>query len=603
MKPRILFLLRTYVVTVAIFLVAKVVFMCANHADHFFSVGDVADVLRHGLTLDLSTAFYFFVLPLLLMLVSLWWWGKGLRRVLRVYFLLVAFAFALAFVADTSLYPYWGFKLDASCLQYLSSPETAAASVSTDYLLLRLLAIVLLTGLFFFLYVWRMPHLKAMKRKWAYVLLTILALPLVFIGIRGGIDESTTNIGQVYYSQQAFLNHSAVNPVFSFLSSFENTGRSDVRYEFFSDEECASILDSVFDTRSLDPDSLLRTKRPHIVLIMLESCGGQFTMISGRQDVTPNLNRLASEGIYFSQCYANSYRTDRATVCIWSGYPSFPTMSLQKVPSKNAHLPALSRTLRDEGYTTSYYYGGDINFTKKRSYLVNCGFEELSSQDNYPRSLRVKSKWGVCDEIVLDTIASNIEKWAVGPDEPRHLIGYNTLSSHEPWEVPHQALADPVDNAFHYLDYCIGQFVERMRRSPLWDDLLIVMLPDHGVNHAGLDETSELKMHIPMLWLGGAVRQPRVVDAYCNQTDLAATLLGQLGIAHDDFLFSRDVLGRQYTRQFAFHTFNNGFSVVDSTGFFVYDLTSQRPMVGDDKQMERLGKAILQETTRVLSER
>jgi len=110
-------------------------------------------------------------------------------------------------------------------------------------------------------------------------------------------------------------------------------------------------------------------------------------------------------------------------------------------------------------------------------------------------------------------------------------------------------------------------------------------------------------MHIPMLWLGGAVCQPRVVDAYCNQTDLAATLLGQLGIAHDDFLFSRDVLGRQYTRQFAFHTFNNGFSVVDSTGFFVYDLTSQRPMVGDDKQMERLGKAILQETTRDLSER
>lgn len=602
MKERVLFLLRTYVVAVAVFLFAKVVFMLSLRSSQPFSLGDVYDVLHHGLTLDLSTALYFIVFPLLFTLASLWVSGRTTRRLLRVYFFLVSVAFSLAFVADTALYPHWGYKLDSTCLQYLASPTVAAASVPTWLLIAGLLLIIVLAALFFFLFTFRMPQYARLRRRWPFCLLTLVAVPLIFIGIRGGLDESTTNVGQAYYSQRAFLNHSAVNPVFNFLSSFESTVRTDVRYIYYTDEECQALLDSIFPTESLAPDTLLRTRRPNIVIVMMESCSGQFTMISGRNEVTPNLNRLADEGIYFSECYANSFRTDRATVSIFSGYPAFPTMSLQKNLSKNAKLPGLARTLLRAGYTTSYYYGGDINFTKKGSYLINSGFEHLSSQEDYPRQLRRMSKWGVHDEYVFDRIAQEIESWSP-QDTVLHLIGYNTLSSHEPWQVPHQALADPVDNAFHYLDACVGQFISRLRKSPAWDNLLVVILPDHGINYAGHDETSQVKMHIPMLWLGGAVREPRVVDAFCNQCDLAATLFGQLGLPHDDFPFSRDVLSQNYTRPLAWHTFNNGFSLVDSTGFFVYDLTADTPIVGSGKEKERLGKAILQETSRDLADR
>ena len=602
MKERVFFLLRTYVVAVAVFLLAKVVFMLSLWSSQPFSLGDMYDVLRHGLTLDLSTALYFIVFPLLFTLASLWVSGRIVRRLLRVYFFLVSVAFSLAFVADTALYPHWGYKLDSTCLQYLASPTVAAASVPTWLLVAGFLFIIALAALFFFLFTFRMPQYARVSRRWPLCLLILVAVPLIFIGIRGGVDESTTNVGQAYYSQRAFLNHSAVNPVFNFLSSFESTVRTDVRYTYYTEEECQALLDSIFPTESLSPDTLLRTRRPNIVLVMMESCSGQFTMISGRNEVTPNLNRLADEGVYFSQCYANSFRTDRATVSIFSGYPAFPTMSLQKNLAKNAKLPGLARTLLKAGYTTSYYYGGDINFTKKGSYLINSGFEHLSSQEDYPRSLRRMSKWGVHDEYVFDRIAQEIESWSP-QDTVLHLIGYNTLSSHEPWQVPHQVLTDPVDNAFHYLDACIGNFISRLRKSPNWDNLLVIFLPDHGINYAGHDETSQVKMHIPMLWLGGVVREPRVVDAFCNQSDLAATLFGQLGLSHDDFPFSRDVLSQNYTRPLAWHTFNNGFSLVDSTGFFVYDLTAESPMVGSGKEKERLGKAILQETSRDLADR
>ena len=68
-------------------------------------------------------------------------------------------------------------------------------------------------------------------------------------------------------------------------------------------------------------DTLLTTQTPNIIVILMESAGGEFTELSGRTDIMPNLNRLCREGIYFTNCHANSWRTDRGTLCTRSGYP------------------------------------------------------------------------------------------------------------------------------------------------------------------------------------------------------------------------------------------------------------------------------------------
>lgn len=605
MKQRIFFLLKTYGLTVALFLVAKLVFMCCNRADHPFTMGDVADVLRHGLTLDLSTGLYFLVVPLLLTVVSIWYVGHGLRVALRVWFTFVAVAFALAFAADTALYPHWEFKLDATCLQYLSNPAGAAASVRWGWLVVGLVGLLGLMALFTWLYWLLVPNLRPLKGRRAKAIyggLCIAASPLIFVGIRGGLDKSTTNIGQVYYSQTPFLNHSAVNPVFSFLSSFESTMRSDVQYHYFTDEECVRLLEGLFPTETVRPDTLLRSQRPNIILVMLESAAGQFTKIGGRDDIMPHFNQMTNQGIYFSQCYANSFRTDRATVSIWAGHEAFPTMSLQKIPSKNRSLPSLARSLRQAGYDTHYYYGGDINFTKKKSYLINAGFERLTAKEDFTRQEQRTAQWGVCDSIVFHHIVQEVSQWDESSKKP-HLIGYNTLSSHQPWDVPTHRMADPVENAFNYLDGCMERFVADLRRLPQWDNLLIIFIPDHGITYQGVDENTALKMHIPVLWMGGAIREPHEVDIVCNQSDQAATLLGQLGLPHSEYLFSRDVFSQNYTQPFAYHTFNNGFSLIDSTRFVVYDLTADRTLVGDAPDLVQRGKAILQATSKDLSTR
>ena len=585
MKERVFFLLKFFLLTVMIFIVGKCGFMVYNHDAATWTMADMLEVIGHGLSLDVSTALYFLIIPFFVAWASIWL--PMPRWLMKPYYIFVAIAFSLAFVYDTCLYPYWHFKLDALCLQYLETPSEAMASVSTGYILLLLLALIVVAVIISLAYIYVVPVYRLKKGHWWESFLFVLLIPVMVIAIRGGLDESTTNIGQVYYSQNQFLNHSAVNPVFSFLASFEKTASYVPDYQFMDDDECEAMMQGLYPTTSENPDTLLTTQRPNVVVILME--------------VMPNLNRLESEGVYFSRFYANSYRTDRGTLCTWSGYPSFPRSSVMKMPAKTRLLPGIAGSMLREGYTTSYLYGGDINFTNMRGYLVNIGFEDLYWKTDYTLEEQETAEWGVRDDITFKTLSQMVEQKS--QQEKPFLIGYSTLSSHEPWDVPTHRLDDEILNAFNYLDECIGNFISEMKKSPAWDNLLIILLPDHGYSYGEVGEEHPMHDHVPMLWLGGAVKEPRRITQICNQTDLPATLLGQLGIDHQDYHFSRDVLSKNYTYPFATHTYNNGISMVDSTGFAVLDLNANMIVTDQSTDAQALikkGKAILQMATREL---
>ena len=604
MKQRIWYILKTYLLTVAIFAIAKVVFMLSYHHAHSFAFTDICQVIWHGLSLDLSTALYFLIVPWLLTVASLWLPIKA--YIFKGYYILMALAFSLAFVADTSLYAFWGFKLDASCLDYLSTPTEAMASVTTLYLLVRILLILLTFFLVFMAYS-RLCGTPATRtaltgkedgshgsrgRLSLEVCIYALMIPFIIIGIRGGIGESTTNIGQVYYSQQQFLNHAAVNPVFSFLASFEKTASYIPDYHFDDDEKCQQVIHELFPTESINSDTLLNTTRPDIVIVLLESAGELFAPFM------PHLQSLKQQGISFDSCYANSWRTDRGTVCTWSGFPSFPTSSVMKMPSKSRQLPSIARSLQAEGYHTTYLYGGDINFTNMRSYLLSTGFERLHWQKDYTLEEQKSAQWGVRDDITCNTLYDMITH-----EKSPFLIGYSTLSTHDPWDVPVKIRDNEIENAFSYLDQCINTLVERLKKTPQWKNLLLILLPDHSMDFNGISEHDARRNHIPMVWIGGAVKAPKAVSVICNQTDLPATLLGQLQLSHRQFRYSRDVLSKNYTQPFAVHTFNNGISVIDPSGFALYDLNTQKAAVEHSPVSQQLiyrGQMVLQAATEAI---
>ncbi len=593
-------LMRHYLGLVLVFVLQKPLFMAYAGAFHrHYGIMDWVRVMWHGIPIDLSVAGYLTLVPLLLIIVGIWIRSFPVKRIIQVYDGLAALLLSVIFVGDAALYPFWGFKLDASVLFYLKTPKEAVASVSPLMVIIGILVILLVAWIIYRVLVHALkpievPYNKVLIRLPVTVLYILLLGPL-FLVIRGGIRESTMNVGHAYFSSDQFMNHSAVNPGFSLLSSVSKTSDYSEWYDYLDEGRRSELFQGLYDTSLDDTEKLLNTDRPNILILVMEGMGGDFVhAISGRPDVTPRLDSLISQGVFFSNCYAGSFRTDRGMVCVMNGHPGLPMTSIMKLPNKSAALPSLPGKLREAGYETYFMYGGDINFTNMKSWLYGTGFKHVTSDADFTHLERKTNAWGVNDDITFSRLLSEIK-------ERRDSLwfgGFLSLSSHEPFEVPYHRLDDKICNSFAYTDSCLGAFVDSLRNSPVWDNLLLVITPDHGFRYPQQGFAFDPHVHhIPILWLGGAVKEPRVIDRFTVQPDMAATILAQMGMDFSDFRFSRNVLSDTYKYPFSFYTFSNGLCFIDSTGITLYDDDSGQCLindpVGSDLRLDR-GKAILQ---------
>ncbi len=603
----LLFLGALFAMSLLVMAIEKPLFLLWYHAQAAeASAAELALVVWNGLKLDQTVAGYITALPLLVVLAALWIPGRWSRSVLKGYLLVIAAVAATAFAANLALYEYWAFPLDSSVLQYLASPKEALASVTAGQLLLQLLVAAAVFGGMAWCYL-RVLRLYDPARQSTHragsTLVLLLAAGVLFLPIRGGVSVATANVSKVYFSGRMFLNHAAVNPLFSFLSTLSDGDDALYEYEFFPEPERAAIFEPLRGDlpAGIGTDTLLRTRRPNVVLFLVESFGrSTVDERVGGEPVAPEFQRLKGEGVYFDNLFANSFRTDRGTVAVLSGFPAQTKMSVMKLPVKSQRLPSIARSLRREGYATSFYYGGDLNFTNTASYLYGTGFDRLTWQKDLHFDAPT-SKWGYADDVVIDAFTDHV--LAEAASQRPFFAAMLTLSSHEPFDVPFAKFDDPMLNAMAFTDACLGRFVERVRQTPVWDDLLVILIADHAYPYPyGIANSDALRHRIPMLWLGGAVRRPAVVETYGSQSDLAATLLAQLGIAHGDFLFSRDLFDPARPK-FGYWCFNNGFGVADAGGTTIFDCTSARVISPDSTAAQlRDGKAMLQTTYKAIRE-
>lgn len=603
------FVAAIFLATIAFFVLQRGVWLLYYHAQSgAFSAADIARTFLHGLSLDASTAGYATALPLLVALATIWLPDRErTRRVLRgaaiIYFAVISAVMSWIVTVDMGLFEYWQTRIDSQILIY--SPREMLASLTPWQFIagaLYFAASMAVIGLSYRVICRRLFSASHPRRRMVPTLVLTLAAGVLFVTIRGGLSPAVANVSKVYFSSEMFLNQAAVNPVFSFLSTVVGGDDYD-RYRFFDDERAEQLFreaiygaDESAAHTPVEEEPWLTTQRPHIVLVIMEGFGRTITDAEwGGDRVAPEIDALKSEGIWFENLYASSFRTDRGTVATLSGFPSQPQMSIMKDVRKAAALPSLARSLSHEGYRSRFFYGGDANFTNTRAYLYSTGFDQVIDESDLSGGSR--SKWGYDDDAVMEHVARSIVEATAEPTP--HFDVWLTLSSHEPFDVPYSRLDNKLLNAFAFTDHVIGELVRRLKSSPAWDDMLLILIPDHGYQYPDeIGYNTPRRHHIPMLWLGGAVTRPMVVEEYASQTDLAATLLSQMGIAHNDFAFSRD-LSHGTTTRFGYYTFNNGFGVVDSLGSVIYDCTSDMPLTGAGDDAERRidrGKAILQKT-------
>ncbi|MCW4127392.1 sulfatase-like hydrolase/transferase [Prevotella copri] len=624
---QIIWFVKTYATFVVLFVLQKPLFLflekgsATQPVDNIFT--ELPAVIWHGLPLDLSMAGYLSVIPGLLSIAVVWLKRDLVKPIMNIYFIIASLFITCSFLLNTSLYPYWKYPLDSTPLFYFfTSPADAIASVSIWQVILSIVILIVLTiGVWFTLrmrgekrqqysrYGYGYGRLGSGKRnrfddfdrhRGRTSIILLLLTGLLFLPIRGGITVSTMNTGQAYYSQNAYLNHSAVNPLFSLMESITHQEDFASQYRFMKDKEADKIFATMTSTSDENTYPLLneatfKKGTPDILIVIMESFASDIMPSMGSyKDVAVCLDSIAQQSILFTRFYANSFRTDRGLVSILSGYPAQPTTSIMRYPRKTSQLPSIARNLaKYKNYKTTYYYGGDADFCNMRSYLVSQGYQHIISDANFPIEDKL-SKWGVPDHILA---AKMIEDIKAQQNEKHPMLRIlQTSSSHEPFEVPYHRLKDKRLNAFAYTDSVMGAIVREYRKLPRWKNTLIVFVPDHvGGYKEQLNDHDRSRYQIPLILAGGAILRPMKVGIIGSQHDIAATLLGQLGVEHREFTFSKNMMS-DATPKFAFFAVNDAFGIVSEENSLIYDNRAKRIVYdkGDKGFNLKRGQAYLQ---------
>ncbi|RYY57141.1 MAG: alkaline phosphatase family protein [Chitinophagaceae bacterium] len=634
MGAKFKFLLVYYFSWFVFFDLMRVLFLL-YHADKTAGLtgGEIARTFLYGARMDLSVAAYILLPVVLFVLLSLF--IHFFRRLLiyKIYTFTILLLVSVICLADLELYNAWGFRIDATPLNFLTTPTEAMASVSHLPVWWILFFFIASYALFYFCFSVIMKWIffqQQNKQRALTAALLLVFMAALLIPIRGGLQQSPLNQSSVYFSTTAYANHAAINASWNFIHSVFGKDRVKTNpYVYMDPLKAAQVVQDLyaFDDTGLTDQSPYRdaaqqqelehyqwinrqgTKPVNVIVVIWESFTEKALHLQkSGVAITPRFLEYKNQGIFFENCYASGDRTNKGIPAVLSGYPAMPNTTIIHSPGKSAKLKSLPAFFRQSGYATPFFYGGETEFANIKSYLVQSGFDPIIGKSDFAAA-DMNSKWGAHDGVVMKKVLAALDT-TKGP----FFAGWLTLSSHEPFEVPVKTVISGKDvpsmflNSLHYTDQVLGDFIDSCKTRPWWDNTVIIIVGDHG--HP-LPETGRRSddFRTPMLWTGGAIVQKgMVVRKTVSQIDIAATLLRQFNFgsippadfgklpaqrvkelrqadefekrafATRNFPFSKDMADPRY-KAWAFFDFNDGFGFVDSSGVLVFDNVGRQPIM------------------------
>lgn len=587
LKPFLSFpMVRHYLFWILFFLVQRLVFVLYyNSLFNGVRTWEIVQSFFYGFQLDLSMAGYFAVLPLLFLIVQFFISKPFFEKLYHGYTIVLLLLVVLISGGDLGIYENWGVKLNFRAISMLAHPGEVLETVQSSPLWALTSVMLLQAVIGWLLYERIFANVNAsigqwrrFKVKW-FATSTILMAGLIFISIRGGVQEIPVNESSVYFSSYSVANHAAVNTPWQLAKSIiknRRTGNKNI-YTYFADPaKAAALVKNLYEKNQSDSSlTVIDTARPNIIFIQLESFTADVVQeLGGDTGVAPNLSRFIKEGLLFTNVFASGIRTDQGIIALLSGFPAQPQANIANQSDKVEHLPFLSLELKKQGYYNSFYYGGDLSFGRFNTIAHHAGFETIVGVDDFDEA-EMFNKWGADDNSLFKKYVA--EK--IRPQEPffSYII---TSSSHEPFTVPMQpvfageAIGQRFKNACYFADKSLGAFIQSIQETPWFANTLFVVSADHG--HAqpkGRAFDIPEKYHIPVLIFGAPLKpeyQGKRINTLGSQTDIAATILQQLKMDASAFKWSNDLL-RQNRKEFSFYTFDDGFGWLNKNDTIVYD--------------------------------
>ena len=564
-----------------------------------------------ALPLDLSMAGYLMALPILL-----WFMGMtaapGIQRScskLITGFNVGVFAiFVFVFGANVFIYEEWHTLLNNRALEYFRTPAAMLDSMSFLFKIGSVLTYLSIVAFWWWLYkkLVGTQVFPARRLRWNFAWVPAIAV-FLFLSIRGGTGKMPINESAVYYSAHLFNNHAATNPAWYLLHSLIETRSTENHFRQMDDVLARQLTEQLYLPREQSTSTknwlqLQPDKRPNVVFILMESMTVQVVEeLGGEKGVCPNLSRLIQEGILFENCYSSGYRTDQGLVAILGGFPSQPDQSVVLLQDKAAKLPSVPKTLKNVGYSTAFFYGGQLTFANIGVWLRNQSFELIISEKDFSQS-EIKQRWGADDGAVFDKALQSLRQIP----QP-FFANILTLSLHTPYDVPFQSRwngtseSDKFLNSAAFADHAIGAFFQKAGKEPWFENTLFVLVADHGHQQpGGISMDQPRARQVPLLITGPLLQadwRGRRIPTIGNHHDIPATILDELGFSTSPFAWSKDLL-RKNTRNFAYYANENGMGWVEPQGaaFFPFAKKGWQKSAGAglDTTQQQTAEAYLQ---------
>ena len=529
-----------------------------------------------ALPMDLATACYITLPVALCGLILMFKEIRALRTGVRVFLAAMVVISCFIHVVDIGLFGAWGTKVNHKALSYLVYPEEAMHG-ATGAPVAQLLILFLAEASIALLILFWIDHQRSFssEKVWPKWTAPVFLPALLLIGMRGGLQPFPIDRSWSYHSAHPVLNLGALNGTWNVIVLLAEPPEISANpYVFMSKDEADRRFDALHAKRDGVSHKILTTPRPNIVLILLESWTADVVgVLGGDSGVTPGFDRLAKEGLLFTNFYSTGFRTEQGLCATISGFPSQPKTTIIRQYGKFDRLPSFVNVLDSAGYRSTYYYAGDVAFANTRAYLEAMGFDKVHDENSFPITQR--TPWGAYDE---ELFAFHLEDARNAASPFFHTV--MTSTSHEPFDVPLDEGFPGNDqpqqyrNSVHYTDRTLAAFLDASKKQTWYDSTLFIIVADHGhfLPHNRGSFAAE-RHRIPLLFTGGALRKDlrgKENDTFGCHVDLAATLLGQLDLSRPLFIWSKDLFDPNRPH-FAFWTFDDGFGIADATQAQVYD--------------------------------
>ncbi len=549
-------LIRIFFIFAALSAFLRTVFFIWEQKAIEFSITKITESYFLGLFFDALTFGYIFFIPLLYycLVPKKVFNSKKHQIANKIFYFLFLFIIIFSAFSEITFWEEFQTRFNFIAVDYLIYTTEVIGNIMESYPIPLLISVIFALSVTIFLLTYKKVTIT--KSDCFFVSLK-KSTPLFAIVVAAFFTVNNAQLSDI--SENKYVNEITKNGIYELFSAYRN---NEIDYDTFyatlekdklikilrknvaKQEPNSKFLNDEDISRFVPQPVMGSEKRYNIMFVTMESFSAEFMTAFGSKDnITPNLDYFAQNGLFFTNLKATGTRTVRGLEALSLSVPPTPGNSIVRRPN-NENLFNISSPLRIRGYEAKFLYGGDGYFDNMNYFFGNNGFKIVDRPSFNKEEITFSNAWGVADEDLFDkAIKEADESYSKGKPFLNFIM---TTSNHRPFTYPSGKIdIDPKtgrNGAVKYADYAVGKLIEKAKNKEWFDNTIFVFVADHCAGSAGNTDVPMWRYQIPAIFYAPKIIKPQVFNKNISQVDIAPTLMGILNLSYKSKFFGTDVL-------------------------------------------------------------